>query len=169
MLSVKIPEERLAVLIGKNGATKAAIEKKTGTKITAGVEIEIEGDWETESKAADVVKAIGRGFQPATAFRLFKPNYVLDVIAIKGSPNTIKRLLARIIGSQGKARKNIELLTGAAMAVYGKTVSIIGDEKQTQLARDAVEMLLSGRTHSHVWRQLEKSIETGTEKDVLEI
>lgn len=156
MLSLKIPEERVAVLIGESGATKALIEKKTKTKIHAGEEIVIDGDWETETKAGDIVKAIGRGFSPGKALRLVSPEVQFDVISLKGSPNTIKRLLARVIGTQGKSRKNIERLTGAYIAVYGKTISIIGNQKQAMNARSAVEMLLSGRTHSHVWKQLEK-------------
>lgn len=155
MLSLKIPEERVAILIGKSGATKALIEKKTKTRIHAGEEIEIDGDWETETKAGDIVKAIGRGFSPGKALRLVSPEVQLDVISLKGSPNTIKRLLARVIGTQGKSRKSIERLTGAYIAVYGKTISIIGNQKQAMNARSAVEMILSGRTHSHVWRQLE--------------
>lgn len=169
MLSIKIPDERVAILIGKNGETKASIEKKTATKITAGQEVEIEGDWETEAKAADIVKAIGRGFSPHQALKLLNKETIFDVITIKGSPNTIKRVLARIIGTQGKARKNIEKLTGASVAVYGKTISIIGDEKQAHAARSAVEMLLDGRMHSHVWKQLEKIIDPNKEeKDILE-
>ena len=156
MLSLKIPEERVAILIGRSGATKALIEKRTETKIYAGGEIEIDGDWETEAKAGDIVKAIGRGFSPGKALRLIVPEVQLDVISLKGSPNTIKRLLARVIGTQGKSRKNIERLTGAHIAVYGKTISIIGDQNQAMNARSAVEMLLSGRTHSHVWKRLEE-------------
>ena len=156
MISISIPEERKPILIGKNGETKSQIEKRTHTKINVGEETEIYGDGVTELKAADIVKAIGRGFSPHYALRLLEEDVLLDVITIKGTPNTIKRLMARVIGSKGKAKKNIETLAGVSLSIYGKTISIIGNYKNAGVARVAIEMLLSGRTHNYVWRRLEK-------------
>ncbi|HLD41840.1 MAG TPA: KH domain-containing protein [archaeon] len=158
MILVSIPQERKAVLIGKDGQAKVQIEKKTGTRIRISEEVEIKGDWETETKAAEVIKAIGRGFAPTKALRLLQGENILDVISLKGSPNTIKRLMSRVIGTGGKAKKNIEKLCQVSISIYGKTVSIIGNQKQVQLARTAIEMLISGRMHSYVWRHLEKEV-----------
>ncbi len=155
MVLVNIPEQRKAVLIGKEGGTKRKIESLSGTKIFVGDEIQIEGDAENLIKTSEIIKAIGRGFPPETALKLGDERFCLDVINIKGSPNTIKRLLSRVIGTDGKAKQNIQNLTGASIAVYGKTVSIIGDYKQMENARVAVEMLLAGRKHTTVWRYLE--------------
>lgn len=161
---VKIPEERKAILIGKDGSTKSKIERLTQTKLVIAKEIVIEGNPEAILKAEEIVKAVGRGFAPNTALKLIRDGMQLDVINIKGSPNTIKRLLARVIGTQGKARRNMENLTGASIAVLGKTISIIGNNKQAQEARLAVEMLLAGRKHATVWRCLEdiKREDSGT-------
>ena len=159
MITITIPQDRVPVLIGRSGKTKEFIEKKTGTKITVGQEIIISGDPEMELKCSDIAKAIGRGFHPNRATRLLLEGTVLDVITIKGNFNTIKRVAARIIGSQGKARKNIEKLTGAAIAVYGKTVSIIGSQKEASNAREAVELIILGRKHGSVWKHLENNRE----------
>ena len=156
MISINIPQERKPIVIGKDCEIKADVEHRTKTKIKIGKEIEIEGDPESEAKASELVKAIGRGFSPHVAYKLLDEEVLLDVITIKGTPNTIKRLMSRIIGTQGKAKKNIERLTDASIAVYGKTVSIIGNYKEINKARSAIEMLIAGRTHSHVWRQLER-------------
>lgn len=75
---VKIPKDRIAVLIGKKGQTKKEIEKRTKTKITIDSEtgeVWITSTKETEDplavwKARDIVLAIGRGFSPERAFRL---------------------------------------------------------------------------------------------------
>ncbi len=159
MISVSIPKDRIPTLIGKDGSTKKKIEKITGTSITIGDEIMIDGDEIKQLKVADVVKAVGRGFSPQRALKLMDERFVLDVIRRKGRSNLIKRLLSRVIGTGGKARSNIENLTGAFVSVYGRTVSIIGEGEGFEKSRTAVEMLLSGRKHSFVWRYLEQGDE----------
>ncbi len=157
MIAISIPKERSAILIGKEGGIKALIEKRADVKISVfDGDVSISGDPEKEARVEEIVKAIGRGFPPEIALNLLSEDRVLDVITIKGTSNTIKRLAARIIGTQGKARKNIEKLTGASVAVYGKTVSIIGSYKESEKARTAIEMLIMGRRHSFVWTYLER-------------
>ncbi len=152
MLLVNIPEERKPILIGKDGATKASIEKKTKTKIKISVEIQIEG--ENELVAGEIVKAIGRGFSPHRALRLLGSDCLLDVIQIKGTQKKIKRLMSRVIGTHGKTRSNIEESTRASVSVYGRTISIIGNYKQVDNAKEAIEMLLQGSKHTTVYRYL---------------
>ena len=66
------------------------------------------------------------------------------------------RLRSRIIGTGGKARKNVEELTNTNVVIYGKTIGIIGDYEAVRLARRAFESLLSGSRHSTVYSWLEK-------------
>jgi len=69
---VRIPKERVAVLIGKKGKTKREIEERTGTRIEVDSEtgeVFITSTEKTRDplavwKARDVVLAIGRGFSP---------------------------------------------------------------------------------------------------------
>ncbi|MBI4163931.1 MAG: RNA-processing protein [Candidatus Aenigmarchaeota archaeon] len=157
MFNVNIPEERRPILIGKDGETKKLIEKKTKTKIAiADDEISVEG--ENQLVTGEIIRAIGRGFSPQRALRLLDSDCILDVIQIKGTQNKIKRLMSRVIGSDGRARRNIENMTGALISVYGKTVSIIGNYKEVEHARKGVEMLLKGHKHPYVYRHLETII-----------
>lgn len=157
-----IPEERKSVLIGRNGKVRKAIEKKTNTKIAVAVEndVTIEGEGLDVLNAEEIVKAIARGFSPQRAFILLDEEYQLNVITLNDEKyNTIKRLLARVIGRDGRTRRKIEQLTGSYVSVYGKTVSIIGKSEGMDTATRAIEQLLEGRSHGYVYRRMEKSRE----------
>ena len=71
------------------------------------------------------------------------------------SEKKIKRLKGRIIGRNGEMRKAIEKFAESYVSVYGKTVSIISDYDNLQIARKAVNMLLSGMPHHSVLKFLE--------------
>jgi ribosomal RNA assembly protein len=112
-------------------------------------------------KAKDVITALGRGFSPEHAFRLIRDEEaLLDVIDLRTvygkSDSDIKRISGRIIGMNGKTRAIIEELTDTSVAVYGHTVSIIGNMDQAEVAREAVQMLVKGSEHSTVYRFLHR-------------
>lgn len=166
---VKIPIERLGVLVGPDGATKKNIESKLSVQLqidstTGDVTITLASEAEDPSllfKAKDVVTALGRGFSPEHAFRLIRDeDAMLDVIDLRTafgrSETDIKRVKGRIIGMNGKTRGIIEELTDANVAVYGHTVSLIGTMDQTQVAREAIQMLVRGSMHSTVYRFLHR-------------
>jgi len=152
---VSIPEDRKAVLIGANGETKKKIEKLTKTKILVRENIEIEGEALDVLKTKEIVKAIGRGFSPEISLQLTKEDNVLFITKISGSEKTSKRLLSRVIGSHGKAKKNIEFLTGTHVSIYGKTISVIGKYEDAVKAKDAIDSILSGSRHGYVYKNLE--------------
>lgn len=153
--AIRIPEERKAVLIGKDGSVKSGIEKRTRTKINISEDVEIEGEPLNLMKAKDIVKAIGRGFSPEVAMELLKEDYQLQVISMAGETKKgIKRTTARLIGTQGSTKKRIEEETETHVSIYGKTVSIIGRWDCVERAKKAVEMLLAGRSHSYVYAEL---------------
>ena len=160
---LKIPEERVAVLIGKDGETKKNVEEETKCKL----DISKEGDVIITGEdgmllyaAKDVVKAIGRGFNPDIALLLLKPDYAFEMIEMKDiagkSQNTMLRLKGRVIGKGGKSREEIERLTDTYISVYGKTIGIIGETANVALAHQAVGMLLGGSMHKTVFQFLEK-------------
>ena len=160
---LKIPRERIAVLIGKEGSIKKQVEQSTA------VTLEIDSD-EGEVKlignealglyvAREIVRAIGRGFNPEIALLLLKQDYGFEQVNIADfgdTKNEMIRLKGRVIGESGKSRKVIEELTGCNVSVYGKTVTLIGDLEWLPSARRAVEALLSGSPHSSVYHWLEK-------------
>jgi ribosomal RNA assembly protein len=167
MQSVRIPTERVGVLIGKNGETKSRIEKLSGVRISVDSE---EGDIQIDYTHAkdpamalsviNVVTAIGRGFSPGKAMKLLREDYFFDILDIRDyvgkKQEHVMRMRARVIGTRGKARAIIEELTGAYVSVYGNTVAIIGDGLQMDVARKALDMLLSGSEHAAVYGFLEK-------------
>jgi ribosomal RNA assembly protein len=158
---LKIPKERVAVLIGTKGETKHAIEKDTGTKIriSADGDVTITGPSYDAWITRQIVKAIGRGFSPKTAMLLLDEDFAFELIEIEDwakNENAEKRLRGRVIGQDGQSRDTIEELTCCHISVFGKTIGIIGEITNIQTARKAIEMLLSGAKHATVYRLLEE-------------
>jgi len=160
---IKIPLERIAVLIGKGGEQKKKIEEKLKIRINVHSEdgdVEISGeDSVAVFEAMNIVKAIARGFNPEIAELLFNESYMFDLINVNdfanGSKKTMMRLKGRVIGQEGKARKMVEQMTSTNISVYGKTIGVIGKVEDVPMARQAVEMILEGAPHGNVYRWLE--------------
>ncbi len=160
---LRIPKERVAVLIGKKGSTKRQLEKKTNTKIEVNSDdgfVVITGENSLDLyNARVIVQAIARGFNPDVARLLCNDEYCFEIINIKDyagkSKKRMTRLKSRVIGSQGKAWKYIERMTSTCISVYGKTVCVIGKVEDVALAREAVESLLKGAPHGPVYKWLE--------------
>ena len=167
MRSIKIPEDRVGALVGKDGASKKLIEERTGIKLSIDREGEVVWNDNAEGvepimalKIIDVVKAIGRGFNPDKALKLlddddmyFESIDIKDVIGDR--QNQVVRARGRLIGKDGKTRKLIEDLADVYMSVYGNTVSVIGNTLSLPIAKNAIEMLLHGSEHSTVYHYLE--------------
>jgi len=168
-LLVKIPKERIGVLIGPNGKVKENIEKKVSVNLeidseTGDITVNLNKDVTDPSllfKARDAVLAIGRGFSPGRAYKLFEDEdcmlTIIDLREIFGrSQSDIKRIKGRIIGKEGRTRKIIEELTDATVSVYGHTISIIGGLEEAETAREAISMLIKGSQHATVYRYLQR-------------
>ncbi len=160
---LKMPRDRVAVLIGKKGEIKKELENNTHTKITVDSK---EGDVFVRGNdalslytAKEIITAIARGFNPDIAQSLLKQDYCFELIRTDDfvkSKNSQLRLKGRVIGKEGRSRKAIEMLTETYICVYGKTIGIIGLTEDVANAKRAVESLLSGSPHSNVFRWLEK-------------
>jgi len=160
---LRIPKERIAVLIGPKGEQKRALETETKSKIEVDSE---EGDVHISGTdalllylAREIVRAIGRGFNPDVAMLLLKQDYGFELIGIEEyarNANDLERLRGRVIGEGGKSRRTIEELTDVRLCVFGKTIGLIGPIEHLVDARRAIESLLSGSPHAHVYRYLEK-------------
>ena len=163
---LRIPNDRIAVLIGKSGNVKSKIENSCHVSLdidgeTGEVLIKSNGDVEKIQpfKAMEIVTAIGRGFSPENAMTLLKGENTLHVIDLRefaGKSNAnVERIKGRIIGEGGRARRNMENLSSTHISVYGKTVSIIGDASKLRLAVDAISSISSGSMHGAVYTKLE--------------
>ena len=166
---VRIPKERIGVLVGPDGKVKQRIEEKFMVELeieseSGGVTIVLSEKAHDPSllfKAKDTVTAIGRGFSPEHAFRLLRNDDdifdFIDLRAVFGrSESDIKRVKGRIIGANGKTRKLIEELTEASVVVYGHTIGFIGTFEQVDVARNAVQMLIDGSQHHTVYKYLQR-------------
>jgi len=161
--NLKIPKERVAVLIGKKGEVKKEIE--TAGKVNLDIDSK-EGDVVVSGKdpiqlyaIKEIILAIGRGFNPEVAMLLLKYDYGFELVNIADyakSKIDYQRLRGRVIGEEGKARKIIENLTETYICVYGKTVGIIGPFDSLSMARRAIESILGGSPHNPVYKWLER-------------
>lgn len=168
---IRIPADRIGALIGRAGAAKSAVES------ACGVRLRVEADGEVcisargsaaESrplKAAEIVTAVGRGFAPESAMRLARGENTLHILDLRQfgarTGAQLARIRARLIGRGGKARRNLENLSGTAVCVYGRTVSVIGSSASLRLAVEAISALSRGSMHGSVYSRMESARRRG--------
>jgi ribosomal RNA assembly protein len=164
LIEIEIPEDRIGVLIGREGEIKKIIEERTGCRLkiyskTGVAKLECE-DAIGFMKAKDVIRAIAVGFNPDVAMKLLKDDeiIVLEIIDLTSYvPDTaLQRVKGRIIGKEGRMRKQIEDMLNVNVSVHGKTVAIIGDVESVAAAREAITMLVEGAQHSTVIKFMER-------------
>lgn len=165
---LRIPSERVAVLIGHEGLVKKKIEATCNVKLNVDGEtgeVEIIANENVEDptmpfKAQNIVLAVGRSFSPEKAFKLLGDDVLLQVIDLRDftgrSKSDLRRIKGRLIGKNGKTRRIIEETTDADVSIYGYTVSIIGKMEELEAAKKAVEKLIAGSQHKTVYRFLER-------------
>ena len=108
---VRIPKERVGVLVGPDGKVKQKIEAKLMVELeveseAGGVKImlsEKAGDPSLLFKGKDVVTAIGRGFSPEHAFRLLRnEDDIFDFIDLRAvfgrSESEVENILGKKAG-----------------------------------------------------------------------
>lgn len=164
---IKVPGERIGVLIGRKGAVIGKIKQEC--RVNVDVESEsgnvivrydssslIEGN---PFKALEIISAIARGFSPERAFKLLDEDVVFQLLDIKDyvgkSQSSMNRLKGRIIGERGKSRRTIEELSGADVSVYGHTVGFIGIFEAIKVAVEAIVLLSKGSSHRSVYAMLQ--------------
>ncbi|NOZ81209.1 MAG: RNA-processing protein [DPANN group archaeon] len=160
---VRVPKDRVAVLIGKKGEVKRELEQQARIRITVDSkegEVTISGkDALRLYSAKEIIKAIARGFNPDIALLLLRQDYLFELIDLTdfvSTKNHLLRIKGRLIGTEGKSRRIIEELTDTNISVYGKTVSIIGNIEKVPIARRSIEMIISGSPHAKVYQFLER-------------
>lgn len=165
--TIRIPADRIGALIGRSGGTKKRIEDACGVRVTVDsrsgeVLVEADGDDIVSIqpfKATEIVTAIGRGFSEENAMLLMNDAHRLHIMDLREytgkSGAALERIRGRIIGEDGRARRNIEQLGHSRISVYGKTVSIIGEEHRLRTVVAAVNSILAGGMHSAAYGKLE--------------
>ena len=161
MQIIKIPEERVKALLGDSGETKDYLEQRMKVTITVDSDgaVVISGEPIDEFVGKDIVKAIGRGFEPAVALKLLSDSYGLKVIDLRdyvSSRDGLARIKGRIIGEKGRTKEIINEEVGAQVAVWGHTVAVISDLETLDYALEAIFKLIEGSPHANVYAYLEK-------------
>ncbi len=167
MIVIRIPADRIGVVIGPGGETRKMLSERSGLPISVDSEAnEVSFDDKAPGadplmvlKMRDIVRALGRGFSPEHALRLFNDDAYFELVDIHDyvgkNKGRMRQVAARIIGSEGKTRRIIEEQTGCHLAIYGHTVGIIGELEELGNAKRAVDMILSGAEHASVYGFLE--------------
>jgi len=160
---MSINPDRIGILIGKGGEVRRRIEDLTGCEIDIdeknGV-ITVRGDdVDSVLTASNIVKAINLGFSPDKAFMLLDRDMNLHIIDIytylkKRDENNLRRVLGRIIGERGKAKRVIEETSGTYMSIYRNYIAVIGDFEGIYMVDEAVKMLAKGLPHKIVYEHL---------------
>ena len=166
----RVPQDRIAVLIGTKGATRIMLQEAAGCQrlhidsetgdVSAQWPQPGEFDAVKQLKMPNVIKAIARGMSPQNAVSLLDDDCFFEMVDLRNfvgkRSHQQRRIRGRIIGTDGKIRKIIEQHTRCEISVYGSTVVIVGDEDGILLARNAVERIASGSEHGSVINGLEK-------------
>ena len=169
MRYLKIPLERVGVLIGAEGGIKKELEKRSGAYLEIdSKQGEVSIDEKNISdplmilKLENIIKAIARGFSAENAMRLFSDDadfFIFDIYEYVGKKDThMRRLKSRVIGRAGKTRRVLEELTDSNISIYGHTISVISDISSINVVKTAIDMLLKGSRHSTVYRYVESNM-----------
>ncbi|ERG95278.1 KH domain-containing protein [Haloquadratum walsbyi] len=165
MKHVKVPQDRIGVLIGEGGETMREIERQAEVRLdidseTGSVAIDDVGDPVRGMLAPDIVRAIGRGFTPTVALSILDDEMrtfeLIDIDAHTRNKNDLQRQKGRLIGENGRTRELMEELTGAEVVIKGTTLGVIGQPEEVEAVRRATGMLLDGAPHGTVYAYLER-------------
>lgn len=167
--TIKVSKDRIGSIVGKNGNIKSEIESKCKVYLdvdgeTGDVSIKLrDKDSLTHSgvfKASEIVLAISKGFSPQRAFRLLSDECILQLVDLREysgkSLNSLDRIKSRLIGQNGKFRKNLEDFSGSDISIYGHFAGFIGTFEETSLALNAILMICKGSSHKAVYHMLEE-------------
>ena len=165
MKHVKVPQDRIGVLIGEGGETMREIERRAEVRLdidseTGAVAIDEVGDPVTGMLAPDIVRAVGRGFTPEAALSLLDDDMrtfeLIDLQEHTRNKNDLQRQKGRLIGENGRTRELMEELSGAEVVIRGTTLGIIGQPEEVEAVRRATGMILDGAPHGAVYSFLER-------------
>ena len=136
-----------------------AIENKVKIAISFGKgSIGIKGNELNEFLVEKIITAVDFGFDVEDALLLTNEDFVLEFLDIKEHTRrkNMKDIRGRLIGTDGKARKTIEKLTGAVIVISDNDVGVIVDSNHLDAVLQGIESLIHGAKHGNVFSYLEK-------------
>ena len=150
-----IPVENLRKVKRAVPAIENKIKVKVGF-IKGGVAIS--GNELNEYLVEQIILAVDFGFDVEDALLLLNEDFVLEFIDVKEHTRrkNLKDVRARLIGTNGKAKKTIENLTGSVIVIQDNKVGVIVDAGHLDTTIQAIESLIQGAKHGNVFSYLEK-------------
>jgi len=136
-----------------------AIESRVKVKISFGKgRISVRGNELNEFLVEQIVQAIDFGFCVDDALLLLGEEFVLEFVDVKGNTRrkNLKDVRSRIIGTDGRARRTIEKLTGAEIVISDNKVGVIVDADHLSATIQGLEGLIGGSKHGNVFGFLER-------------
>jgi len=160
---IAFPLERLPVLIGEKGAAKRNlqyvgkikldIDSKTGeVTVTAKNSTRL---WQ----ATRMLDALASGFPPEIARKLFKQGHDYQLVDLKDfarKKGDVPRIKSRLIGRGGAAKRKLQGAAQVWLNIGDKRVGIIGEARNVEIARNAINMLASGTSHLRAFLFIEE-------------
>jgi len=150
------------LLVENNKRIKKAIPKiESSIKVKLGFNksnVSIKGEEFNEFLVEKILRAVDFGFDVSDALLLKNEDFVLEFVNVKEHTRrkNLEEVRSRIIGTQGKAKRTIEELTGGVLCIHSNVVGIIVDSEHLESAVQGVILLIQGAKHSHVFAYLEK-------------
>ena len=138
---------------------KNKIEKELNVKLSnQGRNIFIEGDAENEYLCLRIIEAINLGFSLKKALSLKNEEVILHILNIRDITrrNDLERVRARLIGTQGKTKNNIEKLSDCLISIHDNWVGIIGEVGCIEEAIISLRLIIQGSKQGNVYARLEK-------------
>ena len=132
------------------------------------IEIKFENDsilFESDSTFSinvfeEFLRALNAGFPLKDALKIVTENFIIkeiDVERFTGKDKKHKRrMIARVIGREGSAKRTIEEMTSTKIVIGDRMVYIMGLPDDVSLAVEALEEILKGRKHSTAYRRIRK-------------
>lgn len=157
---ISIPKDRIN-LLKKTKGWKEQLKEFLDVDVDIREDLIINGDVLQVIRAKEILRAFGRGFDFQDSLDLLDEEYFLEMISINEFTGKSKdrqvTLKGRVIGKEGRTKRMIEESADVKIAIYGKTVSVIGKPRNIKIAENAIEMILSGSEHNSVYRFLQEN------------
>lgn len=135
------------------------LEKEFNVKISnQGKNIFIKGRPENEYLVLKILEAVNLGFSIHQALILKNEEMILHIINIKDitKRKDLHSVRARLIGTQGKTKENIENLGECEVAIQDNRIGIIGESSCIEDTIIAIKSLIQGSKQGNVYARMEK-------------
>jgi len=123
-----------------------------------GRNIFIEGAGENEYLCLKIIEAVNLGFSVKNALVLKDENIILHILNIRDitKRKDLYHIRARIIGTHGKTKSNIQNLSDCLVSLHDNRVGIIGEIGRIEETIIAIKRLIQGSRQGNVYARLEK-------------